>query len=309
MADPNKELRDLITALANNVQTLTTTVTNFINAAPTAGAGAAGAAAGGGGGAPPAPTAVVYAPSPGTAKVDDLLDYTTKYGVVIYKQGRAALYEKEEDKFDLDNDKVTSFTREINERAESMGWNSPNQGILTYVVNGSNVNIIDDYGRIEMNEIPTQSEPFYLSTGAKHDKRAAQNNAMFYDMLKNLLTKSAKDQVAVYKDEYLLDDGTGKKIVLAPAYYKIIMRLTTLDTKLTNRALRNDIKELPTYALTVNGDIDLIHKKFNDTYAMLKARGEDIENKEEILFETYANVPDYAVFRNYMFEKQTAYLQ
>jgi hypothetical protein len=39
---------------------------------------------------------------------------------------------------------------------------------------------------------------------------------------------------------------------------------------------------------------------------MLKARGEDIEDKEEILFETYANVPD-AVFRNYMFEKQTAY--
>jgi hypothetical protein len=55
---------------------------------------------------------------------------------------------------------------------------------------------------------------------------------MFYKMLRNSLTESAKNQVAVYKDEYLLDDGSGnnKKIVLATAYYKIIMRLTTLDT-------------------------------------------------------------------------------
>jgi hypothetical protein len=112
----------------------------------------------------------------------------------------------------------------------------------------------------------------------------------------------------VYKDEYLLDDGSGnnKKIVLATAYYKIIMRLTTLDTKLTNRALRDVIKDLPSYALTVSGDIDAIHKRFNDTYAMLKARGEDIEDKEQILFETYSYVPD-AVFRDYMSVKQTAY--
>lgn len=316
MADPNEELRNLVVALATNVTTLsarvtdlTNTVNNFINAAPTGGA-AAGGAAGGAGTGGTAAAAPAFATSPATANVDALIDYSTKYGFSIYEQGIKSLYDGEENAFDLDNDKVTAFQRDVNDRAELMGWDSTTQGIITYVVNGSNINIIHDYGQIELDEIISQSEPFYLHNGANHDKRAAQNNAMMAKMLRNSLTPSARNQVALYKKEYELDDGSGtnKKIILAPAYYKIIMRLTTLDTKMTNQALRDVIKGLPAYATKVNGDIVAIHKRFDDHYTMLKARGEDVEDKEGILFNTYSHVPD-AEFRKYMKDKKDAYIE
>lgn len=301
MADTNQDLQDLITALATGLADLTTLVHDYIAAVPDP--SVAGTIAGS-----TVVTTATFSTSPGTTNVDSLLDYSTKYGLALYEQATKSLYESEEDKFNLDNARVMEFTTAVSKRAKSMGWNSQNQGIITYVVNGSYIDIIDDYGRIDMADIHTQSQPFYLSTGAKHDMRAAQNNAMMVEMLQNSLTTSARNQVALYKDEYELDDGSGTntKVVLAPAYYKIIMRLTTLDTKITNEALRAVIKSLPEYAATVNGDITLIHQRFNDHYGMLTARGEDIQDKEDILFDTYANVPD-PEFRKYMKQKQSAY--
>jgi hypothetical protein len=122
----------------------------------------------------------------------------------------------------------------------------------------------------------------------------------------NSISSTAKDQVAVYKDEYMLSDGNvpAKLVENGPALYKIIMRLTTLDTKSTNKALRDKLKDLPTVASTLNGDIDAIHSYFNDTYSQLRARGEDVDDKEDILFAAYANVPD-AKFKSYMEKKES----
>lgn len=288
MAD-QQALQNSITNLNNQVNALTTALQQFIASQATN-------------------TTTTYAATPGTSKVDDLIDYSTRYGAGLYEDGSKALYESEGDKFDLDNAKVTSFVRDVQDRAHNMGWDGQNQGITNFTVNGSNIDIIEDYGRIDIADIQTQSEPFYLSTGAKFHQRASQNNEMMAKMLKESLTKSAKDQVAVYKNEYELTDGATppKKVILAPALYKVIMRLTTLDNKSTNKALRDKIKSLPSYALTVNGDIDLIHTRFNDTYAQLKARGEEVNDKEGILFDTYSHVPD-AKFRKYMDDKKDAY--
>jgi hypothetical protein len=72
---------------------------------------------------------------------------------------------------------------------------------------------------------------------------------------------------------------------------------------MTNKALRDVLKEMPAYAVTVNEDIDLIHKRFIETYAQLKARGEEVDDNKGILFDTYAMVPDKE-FRGYMHTKK-----
>jgi hypothetical protein len=117
---------------------------------------------------------------------------------------------------------------------------------------------------------------------------------------------SAKEQIAVYKDEYMLSDGNNpsKLVGNAAALYKIVMRLTTLDTKSSNKTLRGRLKDLPTVAVTLNGDIDAIHAYFNDTYSQLRARGEDVGDKEDLLFAAYTNVPD-AKFQSYMEKKES----
>jgi hypothetical protein len=85
------------------------------------------------------------------------------------------------------------------------------------------------------------------------------------------------------------------------------MRLTTLNTKSTNKTLCDRLKDLPTVAVTLNGDIiDAIHTYFNDTYSQLRARGEDVGDKEDLLFAAYANVPD-TKFQSYMEMKESDY--
>jgi hypothetical protein len=255
-------------------------------------------------GTAPAPTAT-FAATPGTHNKADIIDYSTRTGTALYEQGIKSLYEDEE-KFNLQNDKAPALIREVKARVEKMGWNDATQGITTYLVNGNSVDLVENYGLIPMNEIKDQSKPWYEHNGAKKQQRAAQNNAQMFEMLMNSLSTSAKEQIAVYKDEYMLSDANTPPSLVgnAAALYKVIMRLTTLDTKSTNKALRDRLKDLPTLAATLNGDIDALHAYFNDTYSQLKACGEDVEDKEAILFAAYANVPD-AKFQSYMEKKES----
>jgi hypothetical protein len=158
--------------------------------------------------------------------------------------------------------------REVKARAEKMGWTNETQGVTTYQVDGENINLIKNYGLIPMSEIQDQSKPWYEVTGVQVNQCAAQNNTQIFEMLMNSITQSAKNQVQVYKDEYLLSNaGTPeKKVGNAAALYKVIMRLTTLDTKSTNKSLRDRLKDLPTVAVTFNGDVDALHTYFNDVY-------------------------------------------
>ena len=249
-----------------------------------------------------------FAATPGTAKKDKVIDYSTRYGAGIYAEGSKSLYDADDAKFDLDNSKALSFVRDVKARAKKMGWDDANQGVTTYQVDGSPKDLIEHYGLIDLDDIKSQSEPFYSSVGVNHNKRAAQNNAQFAEMLKHSLTQKARDQVALYEKEYELDDGTGEKVIVAPMMYKIIMRLTTLDTKTTNVSLRDAIRELPTVAAVVKGNIDKIHEHFNTSYTQLRSRGEDLPDKEELLFRAYAQVPD-AIFRNYMARKKEDFME
>jgi hypothetical protein len=217
------------------------------------------------------------------------------------------LYEDRE-KFNLQNDKAPAFMREVKKRAQKMGWDNDTQGITTYLINGENIDLIENYGIIPMNEIQDQSRPWYEHNGAQFNQRAAQNNAQMFEMLMNSISSAAKDQVAVYKDEYMLSNANANNppelVGNGAALYKVIMRLTTLDAKSTNKSLRDVLKDLPTIATTLNGDIDAIHSYFNDAYSQLRARGEDMDDKEDILFSAYANVPD-AKFQSYMEKKES----
>lgn len=254
------------------------------------------------------PTAPVsFAATPGTLNVTDIIDYSTRIGSSIYQDGIKSLYENEE-KFDLQNEKATAFIDKVKVRANKMGWTDATQGITIYNVNGENVDIIEHYGLVDITDIHDQSKPWYLHNGAKVSQRAAQNNVQFFEMLMNSLAQSAIDKVRIYEDEYMLDDASGnnKKVCNAAALYKVIMRCTTLDSKSTNKALRDKIKDLPTIAVTCNGDIDSIHSYFNDAYNQLKARGGDVDDKEDLLFQAYANVPDER-FVSYIERKREDY--
>ena len=269
--------------LAQQIANLTNVVANLAQAIGTGGA----AGAGGAGGAPS------FATSPGVADVDQLIDYTTKRGASLYEQGTKALATP----FDLKSNQVVIFQKELKDRASMMGWNQGTQGITKFTnKDGEDIDLIDEYGRIDEGTLKTACDEFM--TGANSDKRAAQNNEQMWRCIYNTLTEEAKATLLTYSTDYVVQvQGQPKEV--GPLMYKTMMRLATLDGNATVQALRANLRELTNYAIKVNGDIDAIHKYFNQNYAQLKSRGKSVDDVHTILFEAYKVVPD-ANFHAYM---------
>ena len=89
--------------------------------------------------------APVFALSPGTAAVDDLIDYSTKHGAQLYKTGCSSLPTS----FSMNAAGVLLFQREMLDRVKAMGWDSAAQGVITFAnADGDLINVITDFGRI-----------------------------------------------------------------------------------------------------------------------------------------------------------------
>ena len=79
-----------------------------------------------------------------------------------------------------------------------------------------------------------------------------------------------------------------------------------LDTRATNKALRDNLKALPEYCVQVKGDIDKVNSYFMQNLNQLLARGEGADDKEDIWFTAYQHVPD-AEFGKYISKKKDNY--
>ncbi len=104
-----------------------------------------------------------------------------------------------------------------------------------------------------------------------------------------------------YQSQYLFNG-----VEYGPLMYKIIMRLATIDSVATTDALRANLNNLPIYAASVNGDIDLINFYFNVNYLQILARGSTIDDPITNMFDAYLVVPDYN-FKQYIAKKQDDY--
>jgi hypothetical protein len=120
--------------------------------------------------------------------------------------------------------------------------------------------------------------------------------------LANSLSSTAKVQLLTYKNEYIFDG-----VEYAPLMYKVIMRLTTIDSVTTTQMLRDNLQNLSVFAATVSGDIDKINTAFNKNYSQILARGATVVNPLNILFNAYLVVSCYH-FKTYMKQKHNGYL-
>ena len=89
--------------------------------------------------------------------------------------------------------------------------------------------------------------------------------------------------------------------------YKVIMRLTTMDSIPTTQSLREHLQNLATFAATVQGDVDKIHEEFDKNYSQIIARGATVDDPIKILFGAYGAVPYYD-FKKYIEIQESDYL-
>jgi hypothetical protein len=124
---------------------------------------------------------------------------------------------------------------------------------------------------------------------------------MMAQCLKKSLTVAALARLEPYQSQYLFDG-----VEYGPLMYKIIMRLATIDSVATTEALCANLNNLPIYAASVNGDIDLINSYFDVNYSQILARGSTVDDPIAKLFDAYLVVPDYN-FKQYIAKKQDDY--
>jgi hypothetical protein len=170
---------------------------------------------------------VVFANSPQTIGVDDIIDYLKKLGKDIYKKGCSALDDKAlTDGFNMTPNETVVFIEAFERKAKSMGWSTGTKQITNFVnSSGVLIDIIKNYGQINLVALKTACERFCKAGEIDVELRAKQNNTMMVNCLARLLLLTAKVCLLTYRKEYTFDG-----VEYAPVMYNVIMRLATIDS-------------------------------------------------------------------------------
>jgi hypothetical protein len=151
-----------------------------------------GAAAGdaSGGGAGPA-TPVTFAATPAMVNHQDLIDHTTKLGMMIYDEGCKKLTTE----FDMKSSGTVVYITKPQAKYVKMGWHMSTQQIINFTnAAGSTINIVNQYGQIDAATLQAQSKVFCKSTGALFQARARQNNTMMSKCIMKMLTHQQQEK-------------------------------------------------------------------------------------------------------------------
>jgi hypothetical protein len=245
-----QELQALIQALQAQVQALQ-------NAAPAVQAAPAATA-----------TPVVFADIPQTLDIDNLINYSTKRGQLIYKQGCKALDNKAlTNGFNMIPNETVIFVEAFQCHAKAMGWTKGTNQIMAFTNHErKSIDIIKNYGQIDEATLKTACEQFCKAGKIDSQSCAKQNNTMMSNCLSNSLSMEAKVRLLTYRNDY-----TFNGVEYAPLMYKVIMRLATIDLIATTQTLQDNLQNLGVFAAAVSGDKDKIISEFDQSYSQIIA--------------------------------------
>jgi hypothetical protein len=166
---------------------------------------------------------------------------------------------------------------------------------------GSTINIVHQYGQINMITLQTQCKVFCKNTGTLFQARARQNNTMMSKCIMKTLTPAARVRLLPFQGDYEINN-----VIYALLLHKKVMALATINSVATTKTLRSNLRELPTFCSTIKGDIKLLHSYFDSNYTQIIACGAMVDNPVDIFFSAYMVVPCNN-FRSYIKRKQDAY--
>ena len=237
---------------------------------------------------------VVFAFSPAQA-VQGLLNYTKNKHSKIYK---SAIREVCKEPFECKADNLYQFLKDIQDRADKMGWSD---GILNITLEVTDDNepvqekLIDNYGTISLEQV-VESELQYIN----EQGREAQDTFMLYKCLMASLSNSAKKRISLWSEQHRIGDNN---LCSGVALLKIIVRESHLDTKATTNQIRTKLSNLDSYILTVDSNIGKFNQYVKLLVQSLTARNQKTSDLLINLFKGYGAVSD-EVFRAWLMRKQ-----
>ena len=237
---------------------------------------------------------VAFAFSPAQA-VQGLLDFSKSEHSKIYK---SAIREVSKDPFDCEAEGLYQFLKDVQDRADEMGWSDNILNITLEVtddIEPVQENLIDNYGTISLEQV-VESELQYIN----EQGRDAQNTYMLYKCLMSSLTNNAKKRISLWSEQYRIGDND---LCSGVALLKIIIRESHLDTNATTNQIRTKLSNLDSYILTVDSDIGKFNQYVKLLIQSLTARNQKTSDLLINLFKGYGAVSD-EVFRAWLMHKQ-----
>ena len=126
-------------------------------------------------------------------------------------------------------------------------------------------------------------EATYLGT----QTRAAQDNEMAYKCWMSSLSKTGKDKVQIWEEEYTVN-GTRSANLL----FKVILRESHIETAATSASIRYQLSKLDEYISSVGQDITKFNAYVKLMVEGLNARGESSSDLLINLFKGYLACSD-----------------
>ena len=235
----------------------------------------------------------VFAITPAHA-IRGLLDYSKAEHHKVYK---SAIRPISDDLFNCDAEGLFQFLREVEDRADEMGWSA---GILDVRVNAEGEeerreNFIQNYGTVTLEQV-VASELQYINGR----ERKTQDTYMLYRCLMASLTSEAKKKIMIWQEQSHVGQPKASSGV---ALFKIIIRESHLDTNATTNQIRTKLSSLDTYIMTVDSDIGKFNQYVKLLIQSLTARNQSTSDLLINLFKGYGAVSD-EVFRAWLLRKQ-----
>ena len=140
------------------------------------------------------------------------LDLTSQHGSSLFCDGAHALASKFTGKVNA----LQLFLADLKTRAKTCRWDHPTHGILTVAVDGTEYNLLNDYGKIT----DLQVEAAWMACNAADaSPQAKQNSQTMYDCLMASITEEAKSAL-MSRDQDFQEDGPS-------LFYHVVSQLFT----------------------------------------------------------------------------------
>ncbi len=141
---------------------------------------------------------------PQTLGVDNLIDYLTKRGQLIYEQGCKALNNKAlTNGFNMIPNETVIFIEAFQRHADAMGWTKGTKQITTFTNrDGKSIDIIKKDGQINKATLKTACEQFCKAGEIDSQSLAKQNNTLMSNCLSNSLSMEAKVRLLTHWNNY-----------------------------------------------------------------------------------------------------------
>jgi hypothetical protein len=214
---------------------------------------------------------------------------------LIYQEGCKALTMP----FKMKSNRTVIYTTELQAKSNKMGWGVGSQQITKFVNSvGNIINIIDQYGPIDIAVLQARCKSFCKLGGPCFNQRVRQNNKMMAECIMPSLSVSARIRLLPFRGNFEFNS-----VVFALLLHKKVMALATIDSVATTKILCSNLREIPTYCATVKGNIELLHTYFDNNHSQIIARSSSVDDPIDVLSSAYAVVPCFE-FRTYIKQKQ-----